>query len=174
MNSIAEKIFIRNTFDNISIYDSNKTSIRNIEAIQNEFLDKVLNIQSTIRSRSEYIENIIETFERITWINIKGRSITDEELKNKYSKEELSEIANMNIEDLIQKLIDVSQKLHKSSTQDYIYLNNNVRQFASKEIQRFKCALDDFKECFEDLSNIFIELPNDNQFTILNDELGNL
>src|SRR5690606_3057862 len=102
MNTIAEKIFISSTFENITNYDSKKISLKNLEAVQNEFLDKVLNIQSTIRSRSEYIESITETIERITWINIKGGSISEEDLKNKYSEQELTEISNMNVEYLIQ------------------------------------------------------------------------
>lgn len=173
-NLLAEKVFISGAIDSISNYQSKNSTKKVVEELQNKFLDRVLNIQQLIRERSEMIESTVEFIERISWITIKGSSISEEEISKKYSQEELDRLSEVTIQDMIQEIITIATSMHSESIRFYVYLNNELKDYASAEIKRYKCALDDFKEAYEDLAYTFIDYPNDSEFNSLNDELADL
>ena len=70
MNCLTSKETINNTFEIVRDTSfSEKTSNISAEDQINKFLDKILDAQNYLNSKSERIEDINERLEGLTWLN---------------------------------------------------------------------------------------------------------
>ncbi len=149
-NQIAE------TFNQVSNF-SLKKKREHEEIILNNFLDKILKLQTDINNDCDFLEGLVERFEMITW----AEDTTPVDKK----EQELN---------MVNGIIAITMDIHRSILKRYIFLNKNAKQFASMEIKRLKISLDDIKESCNDFEEIMIILPKDINFQSANDKLNNL
>lgn len=156
MDCATAKKQITETFNQVSTFSLKKKREQE-EVIMNHFLDSILKLQSDINDDSVFLENLVERFEKISWME----DDTDEAMRD--------ETLN-----LINAIISITKDIHRLILERYVFLNKNAKQYASKEIKRLKVALDDIKEACIDLEDICIVLPADKDFQSANDLLQNL
>jgi hypothetical protein len=156
MNQTAAKKQITETFRHVSLFSLKKKREQD-ELVMNHFLDSILKLQSDINNDSNFLETLVDRFEKISWME------TSLELKS-----------SENTLNLINAIISVTIDIHRLILERYIFVNKNAKSYASKEIKRLKTVLDDIKEACTDLENIFIILPEDNHFQLANSQLQNL
>ena len=145
---------ISKTLNEVSSFSLNTKRESEQEKI-NTFLDSILLVQNHVNKNSNFLEDFTTRFESLTSLEIE--------------KQEQEQAVN-----LINTLVALSKDVHNTLKIIYIFYNNNCKQFASKEIKRFRLALDDFKEAYLDLENVFVILPIDEEFQKANDALQSL
>lgn len=108
------------------------------EAKVNEFLDAILSFKEKLKLRTDELDKINESIEKVTWF----QDITNEDLK------------------LINDLISAAKDLHSSLIRQYVVMTSiKAKGIAKKEIKDYKNILDDLRELTEDLESVFFHLP---------------
>ncbi|RFS16083.1 hypothetical protein [Emticicia sp. C21] len=114
------------------------------EEIVNHFLDKILELKSHLKEKTEELDLLNQRAEKLTWLN----NVDDECL------EKLAEI------------IQIIKDIHSIVIRHYADLNPlRLRGIAVQELKMFKQAIDDMKENYQDLNSIFFVLPQMTEFT---------
>lgn len=132
-------------------YAEKKISFVPEEEPINEFLDAVNNFKSDIVSRTERINSIVLSLEKLTW----GGEADDEVL--------------MLINDLISSCKDLKSSLIRSYVSTTFLRKKGI---AKKEIKAFKASIDDLQEAFDDLESIYFHLPKIEGFTETTNQLS--
>jgi len=130
-------LFIRKTS-----YDEKRDGINTEEQI-NKFLDRILELQKYLNTKSDKLEEINNKLEGLSWLN------------------DLKESHLLSINDLIASAKD----LHSILIRQYVNLNYLRSKGVAKEsIKRFKQVIDDLKENIADIESIFFFLPKVPEF----------
>ena len=151
MECVTPKTQLIETFNEVREYSFKK---KTQEEIVNNFLDRILDLQKNINEDSTFLEDICLRIEKLSWIDAEK---IDEETKK-----------------VINDIISTIRDIHRFLLMNYVYLNNNARQLASKELRRLKSALDDVKEYINDFESIHFKLPFHQKFQEANDKLQSL
>ncbi|MBC6411402.1 MAG: hypothetical protein GDA42_13300 [Ekhidna sp.] len=123
-------------------FSEKKESVMDEEMV-NTFLDAILDFKSKMKGKSEKIFGIIERMEGLTWFT----SPDEESLM------------------LLNDLISVTKDIHSSLIRQYAALTPlRKKGIAPDEIKCFKSAIDDLKECYQDLESVFFFLPEMPEF----------
>ncbi len=136
--SNIEKISLTfNELRNISFQEKKQASMS--EEDINSFLDKIIEIKNILIEKTEKIELINESLEKITWYG------------------DLDEESLM----MINEIISLCKDLHSSLIRYYVRLAFlRTKGIAKNEIKNFKSVIDDLKEIAEDLESVFFFLPS--------------
>jgi hypothetical protein len=102
-------------------------------------LDGILDLKASLTAKSEFLENLVEQFEQISWI-----PDPDEKMLKR-------------INDLIALAKDFYTTLVRHTAVLDGLIDTNI---AVPEINRYKFAVDDLREAFFDLESVFFYLPN--------------
>lgn len=124
------------------------------EAFVNSFLDKVLEVQKTLDSRTEQVYNIISMLEALTWTDFE---ITDSVL--------------MSLNDLLAIVNDWRCSLEKN------YIDNSVdviRKVASSNLHRLQGALDDLSEICQDFESIYFDKNHFDELKAISNSISEL
>jgi len=136
----SHKSIIEETFSTIRTFSyEEKRSIVIDEQEINSFLDKIIDFKKALDKKTEKINSLSERMAKLTWFN------------------DLDEECLMKVNDLI----SASKDLRTSLIRQYVSMNNILvkKGVAKDEITKFKSALDDLKEAYEDLESTFFFLP---------------
>ncbi|MEA5459933.1 hypothetical protein VB796_12835 [Arcicella sp. LKC2W] len=150
MECLSVKSEISDTFRSVRDFSfhAKKESLYDEEKI-NAFLDTILEFKLILEKKTMTINNVIEKIEKLTWYN----NLDDESL--------------MLINDLISSIKD----LHSTLIRQYVSLNIiRSKGIAKEELKKFKIAIDDLKETYQDLESVFFflpEIPNFKETTTL-------
>ncbi len=111
----------------------------------NSFLDRILDLQLHLNTRSESIEDISENLQKITWLNQK--KITERDLVS------------------INKLVAISRDFHQVLFDNYSVWDSAFRPMAvcNNQLDRLEAAIEDLSEDAQTLEEIFIFQPNDKE-----------
>ncbi|MHC5310535.1 hypothetical protein ACYSNM_10810 [Myroides sp. LJL116] len=144
---------IKQTFNDVSAFVLKLKRSKEVIVIDS-ILDSTLKLQSVINKDCLFLENLIELFEKKSWIDDITDSIKKEETLY-----------------LINAIISMTRDIHRLVLERYLLININAKEFASGEIKRLKLALDGIKETCIDLEDIYVLLPVDKYFQQANDRL---
>lgn len=135
--SNIEKIsFTFNELRNISFQEKKQASMSEEEI--NSFLDKIIEVKKVLAEKTEKIEMINASLEKITWYG------------------DLEEESLM----IVNEIISLCKDLHSSLVRYYVRLAFlRTKGIAKSEIKNFKSVIDDLKEIAEDLESVFFFLP---------------
>lgn len=130
---------IYNTFSNVRSFSfEEKKAFLNEEKV-NALLDAIIEIKNFFKDKTEKINSINEEIEKLTWFN----DVNDECL--------------ILLNDLISSIKDA----HSTLIKQYVSLNNiRTKRIAKEELSKFKSAIDDLKESYQDLESVFFFLPD--------------
>ncbi len=130
---------IYNTFSSVRSFSfEEKKAFLNEEKV-NALLDAIIEIKKFFKDKTEKINSINEEIEKLTWFN----DVNDECL--------------ILLNDLISSIKDA----HSTLIKQYVSLNNiRTKRIAKEELSKFKSAIDDLKESYQDLESVFFFLPN--------------
>lgn len=135
---LAFKSEIYNTFSSVRSFSfEEKKAFLNEEKV-NALLDAIIEIKKFFKNKTEKINSINEEIEKLTWFN----EVNDECL--------------ILLNDLISSIKDA----HSTLIKQYVSLNNiRTKRIAKEELSKFKSAIDDLKESYQDLESVFFFLP---------------
>lgn len=139
METTSSKTEIANTFSSVRTFSfEEKKSPFLDEKTVNKFLDTILSLKESLKTKSEKVNDINNSLESITWFN----DIDEESLM------------------LINDIISAAKNLHSSLVRQYVQLGT-LRQkgIAKEEIKELKCSMDELRESSEDLESVFFFLP---------------
>ncbi len=138
MECTTFKSAIDNTFSSVRNFSfEEKKSFLSEEKI-NALLDAILEFKKVFNDKTEKINSINKSIEKLTWFN----DFNDETL--------------LSLNDLISSIKDA----HSTLIKQYVSLNYiRSKGIAKEEISRFKSAIDDLKESYQDLESVFFFLP---------------
>ena len=113
----------------------------------NRLLDAINSTRTKIIKMSSNLYNLDELFTKLSWL----------------------EIANLEEEILIKKVLAQAKKYHTNSLKNYILLKNTLFKddICKIEIEDYKNALDDFEDTVLEIEQIFFILRKDNEFNSL-------
>lgn len=148
MKRVSPKIKISETFKEVRDFSFKK---KTDDEIVNHFLDRILELQSNIDKDSEFLEELCRRFDELTWLD--ASNLDEESMK------------------LLNDTLSGTREIHRVLIKHYVFLNNNARQFASKQLKRLKRSLDEIKECVDDLEGTFFRLPQHENFQEANARL---
>lgn len=139
MECLTFKSEIYNTFSSVRSFSfEEKKAFLNEEKV-NALLDAIIEIKNFFKDKTEKINSINEEIEKLSWFN----DVNDECL--------------ILLNDLISSIKDAYSTLIKQ----YVSLNNNrIKRIAKEELSKFKSAIDDLKESYQDLESVFFFLPD--------------
>lgn len=140
MECTSHKSIIEETFSTIRTFSyEEKRSTAIDEQEINSFLDKIIDFKKALGEKTDKIDSLSERMTNLTWFN------------------DLDEECLMKVNDLI----SASKDLRTSLIRQYVSMNNILvkKGVAKDEIKKFKIALDDLKEAYEDLESTFFFLP---------------
>ena len=144
MGTAVCKLEIENTFSSVrSKSFEEKQSPFLKEKVINDFLDAISDFKKVLNEKSDFLFEINNRIERITWFN----DLDDECLM------------------LINDLISTAKDLRTTLIRQYVvmgFLRN--KGIAKDEIKNFKNAIDDLRETYEDLESVFFYLPQMPEF----------
>ncbi len=125
------------------------------ETIVNNFLDSIHLTKEHLNSESSGMDELTHIFERITWLD------------------QLSKVDLLKVKSLLDQAKDL---LNKTVNKHYVSLNNKFRNsgIAINELNRYKSAINNFKEMIEDVESALFTLPNIEGFNETTEELNNL
>ena len=139
MGCIAYKAEIQDTFTRVRdfCYNDKRSPFMDQERM-NAFLDVILEFKDSLGEKTNKIFSINDNIDKITWYNDRD----DECLK------------------LINDLISAIKDLRSTLIRQYVSMSF-LRQkgIAKEEIKKFKIAVDELKEVYEDLESVFFFLP---------------
>ncbi len=143
MESLTLKSEITNTFSRVRNFSfEEKKGFLNEEKV-NILLDAILEFKNLFIEKTVKINSINERIERLTWLN----GVDEESL--------------LLMNDLIASIKDA----HSTLIKQYVSLNNiRSKGIAKDEISKFKNAIDDLKESYQDLESVFFFLPEISDF----------
>ncbi|KAF2518267.1 hypothetical protein E0W68_09590 [Flavobacterium salilacus subsp. salilacus] len=150
MESTTAKKQITETFQEVRNFSYEQKKEETINAL----LDKILELQNHINTKTVFLEDLYPRFEKITWIGFDD--IDEETLK------------------IINDIISTTRDISRSLTLQYVFLNNNYKKIVPDTIKKFKSALDDIKEITDDLEDVFFRFPKDYRFQKANDLIQSL
>lgn len=138
MECLTLKSAISHTFSSVRNFSfQEKKAFLNEEQV-NALLDAILEFKKVFNDKTEKINSINEKIEKLTWYN----DIDDETL--------------LSLNDLISSIKDA----HSTLIKQYVSLNYiRSKGIAKEEISKFKSAIDDLKESYQDLESVFFFLP---------------
>jgi hypothetical protein len=138
MQQVTFKSAISETFSSVRNFSfEEKKSFLSEEKV-NELLDAILEFNRIFNKKTTTINSINEKIEKLTWFN------------------DLNNETLLSLNDLISSIKDV----HSTLIKQYVSLNYiRSKGIAKEEIAKFKNALDDLKESYQDLESIFFFLP---------------
>lgn len=130
---------IYNTFSSVRSFSfEEKKAFLNEEKV-NALLDAIIEIKNFFKDKTKKINSINEEIEKLTWFN----DVNDECL--------------ILLNDLISSIKDA----HSTLIKQYVSLNNiRTKRIAKEELSKFKSAIDDLKESYQDLESVFFFLPD--------------
>ena len=113
----------------------------------NRLLDAINSTRTKIIKMSSNLYNLDELFTKLSWL----------------------EIANLEEEILIKKVLAQAKKYHTNSLKNYILLKNTLFKdgICKIEIEDYKNALDDFEDTVLEIEQIFFILRKDDEFNSL-------
>ena len=129
---------VADTFSSVRNFSfEEKKGFLNEEKV-NALLDAILEFKKVFNKKTETINSINEKIEKLTWYN----DIKDETL--------------LQLNDLISSIKDA----HSTLIKQYVSLNYiRSKGIAKEEISKFKSAIDDLRESYQDLESVFFFLP---------------
>ena len=131
MDSITYKPQILETFENVRnfSFEEKKEAVMD-ETKMNKFLDRIIDFKKSLKIKTDKIEEIIESSEKITWFN----HLDDDSLL------------------IVNDLVSSIRNLHSSLHIQYISLQYiQEKGIAKVEMENFISAIDDLKEIANDL-----------------------
>lgn len=133
------KIEIESTFTSVRLKSfEEKQSPFLKEKVINDFLDTISDFKRILNEKSEFLFDINNRIEKITWFD------------------DLDEECLM----LINDLISTAKDLRTTLIRQYVLMGILRRKgIAKAEIKKFKNAVDELKETYEDLESVFFFLP---------------
>lgn len=138
MDSITYKPQILETFENVRnfSFEEKKEAVMD-ETKMNKFLDRIIDFKKSLKIKTDKIEEIIESSEKITWFN----HLDDDSLL------------------IVNDLVSSIRNLHSSLHRQYISLQYiREKGIAKVEMKNFMSAIDDLKEIANDLDSRFFFL----------------
>lgn len=144
METAVCKSEIENTFSSLRrmSYDEKNSPLLK-EKVINKFLDSINELKKDLQKKSQFVYDINERIEKITWFN----DLDDECLM------------------LINDLISTAKDLHSTLIRQYVSVGFlKLKGIAKEEIKDFKNAIDELKEICQDLESIFFYLPQMPEF----------
>jgi hypothetical protein len=143
MEDLTFKSQIADTFSRVRNFSFEEKKVFLNEEKVNALLDTILEFKRVFNKKTESINSINERIEKLTWYN----DINDETL--------------LSLNDLISSIKDA----HSTLIKQYVSLNFiRSKGIAKEEIIKFKNALDDLKESYQDLESVFFFLPEIPEF----------
>lgn len=113
------------------------------EEMVNSLLDKILEIKSGLKEKTNRIDDVNKRIEKLTWFN----NLDEESLM------------------LLNDLISSTKDLRTSLVRQYVSMNfYRKKGIAKEEIKDFKNSIDELKESYEDLESVFFFLPEMPEF----------
>ena len=156
MSCIEPKKFINSTYRSVSRFSfDEKRNPQLTEQGINAFFDAILDLKAVLKNKVDRLQKTNSLFEHLTWYN----NLDDDCLMR------------------VNETISLAKELHSSLTLQYVSLSRiRIKTgIAKEEIKRFNASLDDHKESFNDVENLFFVLPADDEFVkITNDCLFRL
>lgn len=139
MEATSYKTEIASTFSSVRNFSyKEKKSPFLDEKLVNKFLDTILSVKESLKTKSEKINDINTRLENLTWFN------------------DLDEESLM----LINDIISATKNLHSSLVRQYVQLASlRKKGIAKEEIKEFKYSMDELRESSEDLESVFFYLP---------------
>lgn len=144
MESLSYKSEIIDTFSTIRSFSfqEKKTPLLDEEMV-NSLLDKILEIKSGLKEKTNRIDDVNKRIEKLTWFN----NLDEESLM------------------LLNDLISSTKDLRTSLVRQYVSMNfYRKKGIAKEEIKDFKNSIDELKESYEDLESVFFFLPEMPEF----------
>ena len=154
MDSITYKPQILETFENVRnfSFEEKKEAVMD-ETKMNKFLDRIIDFKKSLKIKTDKIEEIIESSEKITWFN----HLDDDSLL------------------IVNDLVSSIRNLHSSLHIQYISLQYiQEKGIAKVEMKNFISAIDDLKEIANDLDSRFFFFPNNDEFDKIKKELSQI
>ena len=154
MDSITYKPQILETFENVRnfSFEEKKEAVMD-ETKMNKFLDRIIDFKKSLKIKTDKIEEIIESSEKITWFN----HLDDDSLL------------------IVNDLVSSIRNLHSSLHIQYISLQYiQEKGIAKVEMKNFISAIDDLKEIANDLDSRFFFLTNNDEFDKITKELSQI
>lgn len=121
----------------------------------NKLLDNILEFQADIKKSTKFYENGITLIQKLSWTEDEGE----------FETEIIKEIKEVQIS---------TERVIKYGIQDYVFLNNNFKKYASEQIKQFKDALDEFKETSRDVLDKLLITRIDPELLELEEKIKNL
>ncbi len=153
MSCVNHKSFIDNTYKHVSRFSfEEKRNPQLTEQRINAFLDAILDLKAILKDKINKLNEINSLFEKLTW----HHNLDDDCLMR------------------INETISLAKELYRSLAVQYVALAR-VRAktgIAKEEIKNFKVSLDDLKESYTDIENVFFVLPVDDEFVNITKELN--
>lgn len=144
MECLSPKSEIQDTFLTVRnfSFQEKRTPIVD-ELMVNSLLDSILDFKSSLKQKTEKINEVNHRIEGITWFN----DLDDECLK------------------LLNDIISSVKDLQSSLVRYYVSLNAiRNRGLAKNDIKDFKNSIDELKESYQDLESVFFFLPEMPEF----------
>ncbi|ARV08286.1 hypothetical protein BTO05_01010 [Winogradskyella sp. PC-19] len=144
MECLSHKSKIKDTFSSVRDFSySEKRNPMSEDAMNNQLLDAILDLKSSIKNKTKRIYEVNHNIEKLTWFN------------------DLDEECLM----LTNDLISAAKDLRSSLIRQYISLDFlRKKGIAKEEIKDFKNSIDELKETYQDLESVFFYLPEIPEF----------
>lgn len=152
MSCIEHKELIYSTYKTVSRFSfDEKRNPQLTEQHINAFLDTILDLKAILKNKTTKLTGLNSLFEQLTWFH----DLDDDCLMR------------------INETVSLARELHRSLTMQYVPLAR-IRKtgIAKEEINNFKASIDDLKESYTDVENVFFVLPADDEFVKITKELN--
>ncbi len=153
MSCTQHKTLINNTYKTVSRFSfEEKRNPQLTDQRMNAFLDAILDLKAILKNKTDKLNKINSQFEKLTWFY----DLDDDCLMR------------------VNETISLAKELHRSLAVQYVSLSRirTKTGIAKEEIKNFKASIDDLKESYTDIENIFFVLPADEEFVNATRELN--
>ena len=153
MSCIEHKKLINSTYKTVSRFSfEEKRNPQLTDQHINAFLDAILDLKEILKNKTTKLTEINSLFEQLTWYH----DLDDDCLMR------------------VNETISLAKELHRSLAMQYVSLSRirTKTGIAKEEIKNFKASIDDLKESYTDVENVFFILPADDEFVKITKELN--
>jgi hypothetical protein len=154
MHAVIDKSAIQEAYTSVAVLRRTEDATDQ-EKLVNSFLDSILVLRSFVTERAIAMENLDEMLIKIT--HIAHEELGPEDFKS------------------LEELVGEAKLLYSSSNRLYAVLRpGRDKGYIRAEAKRYKNAIDDFKETYQDIHNAFFVFPSDPEFQAITQKLEQL
>lgn len=151
MECVNTKDALYNTVIEFNNYSTKIKEKVSEETAINSFLDTILEVQKNIDSKTSILKSINGLYNKLSWF-----TDLDEESLN-----------------IIRDMVDRGKKTKTVLAKYYVNINKlRKRNIVNNSLNCFKTEFDNFKEHLVDIEDLFFNLPSDDEYNELVNELS--